>query len=189
MHKFDPSHIDRLLRQERQDAIRPEQVLREAGLGEGGVFADVGCGPGFFTLPAAAIVGPSGRVWAIDTQPEMLDALKNRGIPANVTLVRSGEAKIPIEDRAADLALAAYVLHEAADTVAFLMEILRLLRPGGKLVIIDWKKQQEEHGPPEAERITEEEAAAFIASAGFKDVATSSMNASHYMITAVRPQD
>lgn len=189
MHKFNPSHIDRLLRQERQDAIRPAQVLREAGLTEGGVFADVGCGPGFFTLPAAAIVGPSGRVYAIDTQPEMLNALKSHALPANVTLVRSGEASIPVEDRAADLALAAYVLHEASDTVAFLTEILRLLRPGGRLVVIDWKKQEEEHGPPKAERITEEEAAAFIASAGFEDITVSSMNASHYMITAVRPQD
>lgn len=189
MHKFDPSHIDRLLRQERIDAIKPEQLLREAGVAEGGVFADVGCGPGFFTLPAAAIVGPSGRVYAIDTQAEMLDALKGRGIPANVTLVKSGESKMPVEDRAADLALAAYVLHEASDTAAFLMEILRLLRPGGRLVVIDWKKQEEEHGPPKAERITEDEAAAFITSAGFKGVDVSSLNASHYMITAVRPQD
>lgn len=186
MHKFDVTHIEKLLRQERVDSIRPERVLTEAGLAEGNVFADVGCGPGFFTLPASVIVGPTGRVYAIDTQPEMLEALKKRGVSANVTPVKSGEENIPVDDKTADLALAAYVLHEAANTAGFLKEIFRLLKSGGRLVIIDWKKQQEEHGPPMAERITEAEAAAFIKAAGFVKIVTSSLNASHYMITAAR---
>lgn len=186
MHKFDAAHVDRLLRQERIDAIQPERVLAEAGLCEGEVFADVGCGPGFFTIPAAAIVGPAGRVYAIDTQPEMLEALKGRGLPANVTPVKCGEQEIPIGEGTADLALAAYVLHEAANTTGFLKEIFRILKPEHRLVVIDWKKQQEEHGPPMAERITETEAAAFIKAAGFVNIVASSMNASHYMITASR---
>ncbi|MBI5562426.1 MAG: methyltransferase domain-containing protein [Deltaproteobacteria bacterium] len=186
MHKFDPKHVDRLLREERVKDIAPERVLREAGLGDGHVFADVGCGPGFFTLPAANIVGPNGRIYAIDTQPEMLDALKGRGLPACVTPVECGEDRIPLDDGIADLALAAYVLHETRDTVIFLKEVRRIIKKGGALLVIDWKKQQEEHGPPMEERITEAEAARLIKAAGFANAAVSSMNQSHYRIVAVK---
>lgn len=186
MHKYDPSHVDRLLRQERIDTIRPEQVLQEAGLTQGNIFADVGCGPGFFTMPAAIIVGSNGHVYAIDTQPEMLEALIKRGLPANVTPVKCSDENLPLKENSTDLALAAYVLHEAANTAVFLREIFRILKAGGRLVIIDWKKQQEEHGPPMAERITEDEAASLLKAAGFTNIAATSLNASHYIITASR---
>lgn len=186
MHKYDAGHVDKLLRQERIDSIEPERVLRDASLCDGAVFADIGCGPGFFTIPAAKIVGLRGRVYAIDTQVEMLDALTKRGLPANVTPIKSDEDEIPLDDETAGLALAAYVLHEAANTAGFLKEIFRILKSGGRLVVIDWKKLQEEHGPPMTERITEAEAAMLIKAAGFINITASSMNASHYMITADR---
>lgn len=186
MHKFDPKHIERLLGDERVKDIAPDKVLIEAGLKQGQVFADVGCGPGFFTLPAADIVGATGRVYAIDTQEEMLDALRQRKTPLCVIPVRCGEHSIPVPDAVADLALAAYVLHEAIDKTLFLAEMKRIIKTGGALVIIDWKKQREEHGPPMEERVTETEAADFIKAAGFTDVKVSSMNPSHYKVTAIK---
>src|SRR3989338_4846375 len=109
-HKFDPQHIDRLLNADRFKEINPRELLASTGLKAGYVFADVGCGPGFFTLPAAEIVGTKGSVHAIDTQQEMLDALKKRNPPACVHIVKSGEQSIPLKDKEADMALLAYVL-------------------------------------------------------------------------------
>lgn len=185
-HKFDPQHIDKLLNADRFKDIAPKELLASAGLKPGQVFADVGCGPGFFTLPAAEIVGTKGRVYAIDTQQEMLDALKKRNPPECVHIVRSEEEKIPLKNGEVDLALLAYVLHEAADQTAFLTEVRRILKKGGQLLVIDWKKLKEEKGPPIEERLTEEQAEGFLKKAGFTNITISSLNPSHYKIVAVR---
>lgn len=187
MHKFNPQHIHKLISEDRAREIRPESLLRKAGLKRGGVFADVGCGPGFFTMPGAAIVGASGRVLALDTQAEMLDALKERRPPWFVKPLRSEESSLPVDDCEVDLALLAYMLHETADKRGFLREVLRILKTNGKLLIIDWKKIKEDKGPPIEERLSELDVAVHVRSAGFKKVSVRSLNASHYMILASRP--
>lgn len=186
MHKFDPQHIVRLLRDERLREIGPERLLIDAGLKRGDTFLDVGSGPGFFTFPAAGIVGAGGKVYAIDTQEEMLEGLGKRNPPPNVAMVRSGESSIPLDDSLGDLALCAYVLHETEDKTAFLKEIKRILKKGAKLVIIDWKKKTEEKGPPASERLTEQDAGRHMEEAGFTGMKTASLNESHYIISAIK---
>ncbi|MBI5587623.1 MAG: methyltransferase domain-containing protein, partial [Deltaproteobacteria bacterium] len=167
-------------------AIDPEKVLCDAGLKEGDFFADIGSGPGFFSIPASKIVGVRGVVFAIDTQKEMLLDLRDRNPPDNIVLLVSEEDSIPLGDSETDFALMAYMLHETVSMDAFLKEVRRVLRPGGTALVIDWKKQKEEHGPPEEERLTEEQAAANLKKAGFKVVSVTSLNPSHYRILAER---
>lgn len=186
MHKFNPQHIEKLLRKDRLGEQTPEGLLRSLGLMEGNVLVDVGCGPGFFTIPAAYIVGPGGRVYAVDTQHEMLEGLKERKPPANVVPVKSLEQSIPVESDVADMALVAYVLHEAEDKALFIEEVKRTMRKGALLVVIDWKKQVEEHGPPEHDRLTGQEVETLLKEAGLEGVETSSLNESHYLIRAVK---
>lgn len=183
-HKFNPEHVARLLSEERKKAIDPEKVLRDAGLKEGDFFADIGSGPGFFSIPASKIVGVRGVVFAIDTQKEMLLDLRDRNPPDNIVLLVSEEDNIPLGDSETDFALMAYMLHETVSMDAFLKEVRRVLRPGGTILVIDWKKQKEEHGPPEEERLTEDQAAANLKSAGFKVASVTSLNPSHYRILA-----
>ena len=186
MHKFNPQHIDRLLSAERLVEQHPEGLLRREGLASGDFFADVGCGPGFFTIPAANIVGEEGMVYAIDTSEEMLFELDKREPPSNVALVKSAEAEIPLDDGVVDMALLAYVLHEAEDTLLFLKEVRRILTDGGILLILDWKKRAEEKGPPMEDRLTEESVMKTIEEAGFADSEASSFSESHYKITSVK---
>lgn len=186
MHKFNPAHIEKLLRQDRLGAIAPEGLLRSLGLKEGDALADVGCGPGFFTMPGATIVGPGGVVYAIDTQQEMLNALRERGPAANIAPVMSTEHSIPLEGGSADMALVAFVLHEATDKALFIGEIKRIVRRGGIVAVLDWKKQEEEHGPPAEDRLTEAEVEALFREAGFSGVRTASLNQSHYSVSAIR---
>lgn len=189
MHKFNPEHLERLMSEERQKELAPEKVLREAGLRAGQIFADIGAGPGFFTIPAAHIIGPSGIAFAVDTQAEMLIDLRDRrNPPDNIVLMKSEEYEIPIADYEADFALLSYVLHESADKVRLLKEIMRIMKPGATLLVLDWVKKAEEHGPPLEERISDKEARAFVEEAGFDVVQLSPLNPSHYRIIARRPK-
>ena len=189
MHKFNPEHIDRLLSAERLMEQHPEGLLRHEGLAPGDSFADVGCGPGFFTIPAAGIVGEKGKVYAIDTSEEMLFELDKRDPPPNVVLVKSAESEIPLDDAVADMALLSYVLHEAEDAVLFLKEVGRILTDGAILLILDWKKRVEDKGPPVQDRLTEESVMKMLEEAGFVDSEASSFTESHYKISSVVKKD
>lgn len=115
-------------------------LLERAGVRAGMHVLDAGCGPGRLTLPAAVLVGATGRVLALDIQADMLTEAGRRveahGL-SNVDLVRAGlgDGKLPPE--AFDVALLVTVLGEVPDKPAALREILRSLRPGGVLSITE----------------------------------------------------
>lgn len=188
MHKFNPAHLDRLMSDERLAEISPEKVLREAGLRQGQVFADIGSGPGFFTIPAARIIGPMGLAFAIDTQAEMLIDLRDRrNPPDNIVLMKSEEYELPIGDYEADFALLAFVLHEVPDKARLLKEIKRVMKPGATFLLLDWVKKAEDKGPPMEERISDKQAREFAEEAGFDVVQLTLLTPSHYRIIARKP--
>lgn len=185
-HKFNPQGIERLLRPDRLGKVNPEEFLRSEGLKQGMSFADVGCGPGFFSAPASRIVGEKGVVYAIDTQDEMLNELKRRADAENVKAIKSSENSIPLEDNVSDFVLLAYVLHEAESKDVFLKEARRILKPGAILLLLDWEKRVEEDGPPFEDRLEREEASRLLREAGFSMETVSSFGESHYKISAKR---
>jgi ubiquinone/menaquinone biosynthesis C-methylase UbiE len=101
---------------------------------------DVGCGTGFFTIELANLVGESGKVIAIDVQSEMLDILetKLRGkeIANRIKLQKCSDYNFNISEQV-DFVLAFYVVHEAGNQKLFLKEIKKVLKPGGKLLIVE----------------------------------------------------
>lgn len=148
--------------------------------------ADVGAGVGFFTLPAARRVGPEGRVYAIDLSPEMLNDLRAKledETLANVEAYLSTEDRVPLADASVDLAFLACVFHELAGA-GTLMECRRILRPKGRLGVVDWKKIDQEEGPPKEHRLDEAEVAAFLTEAGFAPTRTFEAGPYHYGIEA-----
>jgi ubiquinone/menaquinone biosynthesis C-methylase UbiE len=121
---------------------RPAQLL--GGLvREGMTVIEPGCGMGFFTLELARLVGPHGRVVALDVQPRMLSGLRRRAVRAGLAdridarLVASGRLAIDDLAGAADAAVALYVVHEVPDQRAFLAQIAAALRPGGRLLVVE----------------------------------------------------
>jgi SAM-dependent methyltransferase len=117
----------------------PRRIL--AGLAAPGeTVIDYGCGPGFFTLPLAEIVGPDGRVVAVDLQPAMLERLRLRaekaGLAGRITLHAcsvDGLGELP----PAHAALAFYMVHEVPDVARFLAEVSGALRPGGRFLLVE----------------------------------------------------
>jgi ubiquinone/menaquinone biosynthesis C-methylase UbiE len=186
VHKFDPQNIERLLSEDRLGGGLPEDLLRGSGLSKGMVFADIGCGPGFFTFPAASIVGTDGKVYAIDLQQEMLDELTKRGIPQNVLPLRSEENSIPIKKALVDFTLLAYVLHEANNKHLFLKEVRRIAKQGARVLVLDWEKKEEDKGPPVEDRVDKEDALKLLTDAGFRIIEKGTLSPSHWRILAER---
>ena len=120
MHTFDPGNADRLERPERYELLRPVDTLRQFGLGPSMTCVDAGAGTGFFARAAADVVGPSGRVYAVDSSGEMLDIMRGLGLPPQVRTLQSQAYAIPLADGAADMALAAFVVHEVPDRKRFI---------------------------------------------------------------------
>lgn len=187
-HKFDPAHGERLHDPERRRWQDPEAILDAFGVVAGMALADVGCGTGFFALPAAARVGREGRVYAVDMQEEMLwglqDRLREAGV-RNVLPVLSLEDLIPLPEASVDATLLVNALHELRGDGG-LQEVLRILRPGGVLGVVDWKKEAMERGPPLDHRLSLEEALARLEGLGFR-VEVVEVGPYHYGVRAEKP--
>lgn len=109
--------------------------------------ADIGCGPGFFTIPMAKRVGAEGRVYAIDLQPEMLALVKQAAIKAGVesrihaVTARTETLNFPEK---VDFALTFWAAHEVPDQLNFYREVAGMLKPGGKFMLIEpWLHTEE----------------------------------------------
>lgn len=115
-------------------------VILEPFVRAGDTVADIGCGPGFFTLPLARLVGHGGRVLAVDRQEGMLAVLKRRAIRAGLDeriLAHRCPAGIIGYPGPCDFVLAFYMVHEVPSIPGFLREVRAMLRPGGKLLVAE----------------------------------------------------
>jgi ubiquinone/menaquinone biosynthesis C-methylase UbiE len=183
-HKFDPRLKDQLLTDERYELLQPAELLRSLGLKPGDTLADIGCGPGFFTLPAADIVGAGGRVLAADIQGDMLSAVKarvnERGL-TNVRVVKSSDTEVPLQAGRAEMVLLAFTLNEIDHRARFLHRVSRLLKPNGKVIVLEWEKRDEPVGPPASERVSSDEMLKDAEAAGLQVVEQRSLNEHHYL--------
>lgn len=155
-----------------QDSLLLWQVL---GLSPGTSLADLGCGPGDYALEAARRVGPDGKVWALDRDQLMLDALEEKARQqglANLTTMASDLRKpLPLRDKGVELCLLATVLHIIKFTLAegsLFGEVRRILRPGGRLAVLNCSMADLSFGPPAHLRISPEELDELVRPHGFE---------------------
>lgn len=187
-HKFDTRNRNLLLSEERHEALKPEELLRSLGLKRGQTMADIGCGPGFFTVPAATIVGPRGLVIAGDVQGEMLSAVRSRvaeqGLE-NVRVVKTSDMEVPLPPATCDLVLLAFILDEVPQRARFLHRAARLAKPGGRIAVLEWEKHETPVGPPLEDRISPEELIADAAAAGLTMEEQRALNEHQYLCVFV----
>ena len=107
---------------------------------EGMKALDVGCGPGFFTIPMAQLVGSTGRVIAADLQEGMLGKIRRKikgtEIEKRIVLHQCEKNSLGISERV-DFVLLFYMVHEITDEAGFFNEIARLLQPAGQVLIVE----------------------------------------------------
>ena len=160
----NPADLDRMIKRQlapgRPVWQEPERVIRAIGVRRGQVVADVGAGPGFFTLRLARAVGPAGHVYAADPEPALLDVLRRRLARSgakNVSPVLSLSEDPMLPPGRCDIALIVNAYHHFTDGPAFLRRLKRALGRGGRIVNIDFARRETPVGPPVDHRVAREE--------------------------------
>ena len=171
---------------ERRKWQNPEQILISIGLKPGLKFIDIGCGTGFFTIPASKIVGNDGRVYALDINEEAIGVIKKQAEKEglnNLTL-RVGKAEeVTFCNYCADIVFFGINLHDFANLEKVLFNAKRMLKPQGRLIDLDWKKESMEIGPPMNIRFDMQKAMDILRSASFEIEAIKNLQY-HYLIIA-----
>jgi len=135
---------DWLERSERDEEEAPDIALNVLKIPEGASVADIGAGSGFITERLAARVGPTGRVFANDLQPQMLQILGRRLAQRNITNVTLVQGTIDdpkLDPASVDLEIMVDVYHELSQPQAMLRRLRAALKPGGRLVLLEYRKE------------------------------------------------
>jgi ubiquinone/menaquinone biosynthesis C-methylase UbiE len=172
---------------ERRKWQNPEAILAVIGLKPGFTFIDVGCGGGFFTLPAARMVGRRGKVYGLDVDNRSITSLKElaskEGLKnLNLTVGQAEESVIC--EQYADIVFFGIALHDFQDPARVLENARRMVKSAGKLVNLDWKKEPMDLGPPLKIRISEDMAVRLIQTAGFTVETVKDSGPYHYLVVA-----
>ena len=133
-----------LERGEREEEEAPDVALNVLKIPKGASVADIGAGSGYITVRLAARVGPTGRVFANDVQPQMLNMLARRLTNAkitNVTLIEGTFDDPKLPPALIDLAIMVDVYHELSQPQAMLRHLRESLKPGGRLVLLEYRKE------------------------------------------------
>ena len=172
---------------ERRKWQDPDAVLAEIGVKAGLTFVDVGCGDGYFSLPAARLVGETGRVYGMDVDASAIDRLAQKAAAEGVTnlILTAGKAEDTVLcSSCADIVFFGIDLHDFQDPRKALSNARAMLKPAGRLIDLDWKKMRQDFGPPYDVRFTEQEASRLIESAGFRVESARDAGPYHYLIVA-----
>jgi len=138
------SGADWLVRPEREAEEQPEKALDALNLKPGMVVADIGAGVGYMSLRMARRVGPSGKVYANDLQPPMLDLLRQNAAKAgigNIVTVVGDVADPKLPANTMDLVLLVDVYHEFSQPQLMLRKIRETLKPDGRLVLLEYRAE------------------------------------------------
>jgi len=185
---FDPSQVHKLEAPERLRWLPPGEVLGWLELRPGMTVADIGAGTGYFAIPVARAIGP-GRVWAVDLQPELLEVLQGKlakpDAPANIVPLEGTASSTGLADRSCDIALLANVWHELDDPAGVVAELARILKPGGRIAVLDWRPDVERPpGPPLEHRLSAREVQRFFEDHGKRVDAVRNVGQYSYLVLA-----
>ncbi|AFM23812.1 methyltransferase domain-containing protein [Desulfomonile tiedjei] len=169
----------------------PDRVFRELALKEGDWFLDVGCGTGEYSVHASKIVGESGTVYALDKDADLIVDLSKeanaQGLRNIKAIATDITAPLPIQDDCIDVCLIATVLHipnVARSKNMLFSEVRRVLRPHGRVAIVECKKEHWYWGPPEHIRLASEDIDISIAPFGYEKIGLTDLGL-NYMIKFV----
>jgi len=133
-----------LTRPERPQEENTARLLEALKVQPGQTVCDMGCGNGYYTLDLAKLVGPTGRVLAVDIQPEMLHLLSERAKQANLTnveLIENTPIDPKLPDGSLDLILLVDVYHEFSYPVHMLREMREALKPDGRIALVEFRAE------------------------------------------------
>jgi ubiquinone/menaquinone biosynthesis C-methylase UbiE len=154
----------------RDEWQQPQRVMESLELKPGLAIADLGAGSGYFTLPLARATGPTGKVYAVDIDSNLLEHIARRAKEERLSNIQTVLAKPDdpkLEPSSIDLILISDTLHHIENRGAYYPLLARALKPGGRLVNIDFEKRQLPVGPPVAMKIAKRDMVQEAEVAGF----------------------
>ena len=143
---FGHEHAEWLEREGRAEKEKPDEVIAAMKLRDGEVVAEIGCGTGFFSRRLARAVGPHGKVYAEDIQPEMLDLLQkyaSQDGDANIVTVLGSEIDPKLPEGQMDWILLVDVYHEFQEPAPMLAKIRKALKPGGRVALVEYRAEDD----------------------------------------------
>ncbi len=168
--------------------LNPEQCVAQCGLREGMRVADFGAGSGLYSKAAAARVGHTGHVYAIEVQKELVEKIesdiKTWGI-SNISVIWGDIEKMggtKIADHSQDIVIIANVLFQASDRLGLIDEAKRVLKTGGRAVVIDWTESFGNMGPIATQIVNKKNAQDMFEKRGFSFLEAISTGEHHYGI-------
>jgi predicted methyltransferase len=189
---FEPQDLGLLEGPDREDWQKPDLIMDALRIAEGSVVADLGAGGGWFSVRLARRVGPRGRVYAEDIQPQMLDAIKGRVERENLSNIVTvmGTADDPRLPPGVDAALIVGSFHEMQfdeagkrrEPVALLQNIARSLKPGGRLGVVDFLPGGGGPGPDADQRVDPDSVIRAAAAAGLTFISRDDVPPFEYLL-------
>lgn len=171
----------------------PQENVLQLGLREGMKVGDLGAGTGHYARAAAAVVGHSGKVYAIDVQEDVLKHLRLNTHERHSRVIETVWGDIEkaggthLRDASLDALIVANVLFQIENRYALLAEVRRILKSGGKLMLVDWAGSYGGMGPAPEKVVTEREAEEFFINGGFHKVKSFRGGPHHYGIIFTAP--
>ncbi len=167
--------------------LNPSEVVAQSGLMQGQVVADLGCGNGFYVLPAAQMVGSTGTVIAVDVMESKLAAtisIANQFGYKNVRVLQADLVKpmLDIPANSVDMVIIGNILHEISHTDALIKNIYRILKSPGRIMAVEWKKTATPFGPPLDKRLDQQKLEALLMQVGFRKLKDLQADGYHYAV-------
>lgn len=188
IHKFDANNKNKLDNPRRREILPVNKILDEIGLNAEDNFADIGCGIGYFSIPAAEVIGSQGTVYALDVKEEMIEELDKKieeNKLDNIRTVITDEYDFKLEDNSVSYAFMCTVLHEIEDKIKFINETKRILVDGGKIAVVEWIKKDGDFGPKFSHRVDSSDIKKELKNCGFKEISYVELNEYFYIVTGI----
>lgn len=181
--KFDPKKLRKLNDPQRLIDIPPDYIWGKLHIENPGVFVEIGAGTAFFSVAFRNKFEPS-TLYACDLSEVMVDWVKENVSSKypNIIPVKTEENSVPLDDGIADLVFMIALHHELDNPSLSLEEAYRILKPGGTIFIVDWKKIDMPEGPPTNIRCLPEHVKEQMANAGFRDVEMYNELQKHFLV-------
>lgn len=159
---------------ELKNFLDPKNIIEQLDIAKGSAVADFGCGSGFFSLAFAEIIGESGKVHSFDILPAALESVASKAklagisniIPERANLEKESGSKLPSES--IDWVIMKDMLFQNKMKSIVIKEAFRVLKNGGKILIVEWNDQNAPVGPDKKIRISKEELDSLAKAQGFK---------------------
>lgn len=183
--KFDISKLEKLNHPGRLIDIDPQHIWEFIGAENALMIVDIGAGTGLFSREFARLA-PQSQIIALDISPIMIDWMNQHVCPElpNIKTMLMEESKTSLADKSIDIAIMINLHHELLDEMELLRECYRILKPGGKIAVSDWKKEETPKGPPMEIRYHPEEVVKQLIQSGFEKTKISNSLINNWLVVA-----